>query len=211
MAGRPWRVCISLQSRTESPYINLPRWITLFTTFGASNSFGVFQDFYTRSGTSSAFNISWIGSVQLFLLFSMGLVTGKLFDAGYFHYIYSLGMFLYLLSYVSSTRFSLNTTFKRTTLLQDVHAVTGGLHKILPVIPGSGSWRRVRRWFHVPSSSCDPRSLLEKTQSPCHGNRHDRYVLHYFSRCLPRGAYLSRRYFVWWYRISHHDESNAPP
>lgn len=41
------------------------RWMVLFCTFGSSNSFGVFQDLYTLAGTSSASNISWIGSLQV--------------------------------------------------------------------------------------------------------------------------------------------------
>ncbi|KAI6782828.1 FAD-binding-domain-containing protein [Emericellopsis cladophorae] len=56
--------------------------LTYFVTFGLLNSFGTFQAYY---GTHvlperSASAISWIGSVQLFLLFIGGLVFGPLFD-----------------------------------------------------------------------------------------------------------------------------------
>ncbi|OBZ76523.1 hypothetical protein A0H81_03492 [Grifola frondosa] len=43
-------------------------WIAGFCTFGAASSFGVYQALYTIEGTSSASNISWIGSVQLCLI-----------------------------------------------------------------------------------------------------------------------------------------------
>jgi MFS family permease len=71
-------------------------WISLFTTFGSANSFGVFENLYVLEGVSSASNISWIGSTQLCLMFSMGLVSGKLFDAGYFHSSQIVGIVIYL-------------------------------------------------------------------------------------------------------------------
>lgn len=42
-------------------------WMVLFTTFGYTNSFGVYQALYTLEGTSTASNISWIGSLQVCL------------------------------------------------------------------------------------------------------------------------------------------------
>jgi hypothetical protein len=50
------------------------------TTFGYENSFGVYQDFYTRSQTASASAISFIGSTQLFFLQGMALPAEKLLD-----------------------------------------------------------------------------------------------------------------------------------
>lgn len=72
--------------------------IAAFCTFGAGSSFGVFQDFYTVQGTSSPSNISWIGSVQFFFTFAMGLPAGKLLDAGYFHHAQVCGAVLYVFS-----------------------------------------------------------------------------------------------------------------
>ncbi|KAG9127643.1 hypothetical protein FRC07_011229, partial [Ceratobasidium sp. 392] len=72
-------------------------WLVLFCTFGYVNAFGVFEDYYSReymtNQTSS--NIAWVGSTQLCLQFAMGLVSGKLFDAGYFHATVAAGSFLY--------------------------------------------------------------------------------------------------------------------
>ncbi|CCM00560.1 uncharacterized protein FIBRA_02594 [Fibroporia radiculosa] len=72
--------------------------LVVASTFGYSNSFGVFQDYYVLSGSSSASNISWIGSVQLFFTFAMGLPAGKLFDLGSFHYTSIGGSLLYVFS-----------------------------------------------------------------------------------------------------------------
>ncbi|GJJ10315.1 hypothetical protein Clacol_004541 [Clathrus columnatus] len=65
-------------------------------TFGYVNAFGVYQDFYTRFGTSSPSAISWIGSTQLFFMLAMGLVGGKLLDMGYFRHTIFIGSVIYV-------------------------------------------------------------------------------------------------------------------
>ncbi|KAI0675763.1 major facilitator superfamily domain-containing protein [Trametes maxima] len=57
--------------------------------FGYTGSFGVYQDYYTRvylvNESSSA--ISWIGSINGFVVISSGLIVGRLFDRGYFYHL----------------------------------------------------------------------------------------------------------------------------
>ncbi|TFY62296.1 hypothetical protein EVJ58_g3955 [Rhodofomes roseus] len=76
----------------------LESWIVAFCTFGFAFSYGVFQDYYVNEKTSSSSNISCIGSLQIFFLFSMGLLSGKLFDQGYFHHIMISVSLLYVFS-----------------------------------------------------------------------------------------------------------------
>ncbi|KZT66437.1 MFS general substrate transporter [Daedalea quercina L-15889] len=59
-------------------------WLVMFCSFGYVNSFGVFQAYYTVHHTGTSSDISWIGSLQLFLTFLVGLPSGKLLDAGHF-------------------------------------------------------------------------------------------------------------------------------
>ncbi|ETW75410.1 MFS monocarboxylate transporter [Heterobasidion irregulare TC 32-1] len=72
-------------------------WLVQFCTFGYSNAFGVYQDFYVReyltNHTSS--EISWIGSMQVMLVLSLGLFTGQLYDRGYFHHLMIGGSVLF--------------------------------------------------------------------------------------------------------------------
>jgi MFS family permease len=67
-----------------------------FCGFGYTTSFGVYQDFYTRSylTQSSSSSISWIGSINSFMLISGGLLAGRLFDRGYFYYLMGAGCLL---------------------------------------------------------------------------------------------------------------------
>ncbi|KAJ7907884.1 MFS general substrate transporter [Mycena leptocephala] len=71
-------------------------WMVVFCTFGAIQSFGVYQDYYTRISLSEhpPSDISWIGSVQIFFLFAGGLFSGK----GWFKELLAGGSIIYLLS-----------------------------------------------------------------------------------------------------------------
>lgn len=56
--------------------------LVIMNTWGYINSFGVFQTYYaTELGLPPA-TISWIGSIQVFLLFFIGTFTGRITDAG---------------------------------------------------------------------------------------------------------------------------------
>ncbi|TFK45969.1 MFS general substrate transporter [Heliocybe sulcata] len=89
------------------PEGGLTAWLTvlggsmvLFCTIGAVQSFGVYQDYYTRVSLDEhpPSDVSWIGALQVCLLFTMGLPAGKLFDEGYFHVLLALGSLIYLVS-----------------------------------------------------------------------------------------------------------------
>ncbi|MCJ1247159.1 hypothetical protein MMC30_004371 [Trapelia coarctata] len=70
--------------------------LLVLNTWGMANSFGVFQTYYTTTllPTSTPSSISWIGSIQAFLLLSFGIVCGRGLDAGYFYPIALAGAFL---------------------------------------------------------------------------------------------------------------------
>ncbi|EGO26555.1 hypothetical protein SERLADRAFT_368118 [Serpula lacrymans var. lacrymans S7.9] len=71
-----------------------------FCGFGYTMSFGVYQAYYvehyiTNQSTST---ISWIGSVNSFLMISGGVIVGRLFDKGYFYHLITIGSLLYCFS-----------------------------------------------------------------------------------------------------------------
>ena len=70
---------------------------TVTGTWGYITSFGVFQTYYETALDVSQSAISWLGSVQIFLLFFIGTFSGRAVDAGYFHHVYVLGSVLQLL------------------------------------------------------------------------------------------------------------------
>ncbi|KAH7078158.1 major facilitator superfamily domain-containing protein [Paraphoma chrysanthemicola] len=71
----------------------------LFNSWGIINTFGSYQAYYESDllPNSSASAISWIGSIQAFLLLMVGALTGPLYDAGYFRSLLILGSILLVL------------------------------------------------------------------------------------------------------------------
>ncbi|UKZ59189.1 uncharacterized protein TrAtP1_000507 [Trichoderma atroviride] len=69
----------------------------VLNTWGYISSFGVFQTFYTSMLDRSPSDISWIGSVQIFLLFFIGVLAGRISDAGYFNQLVILGFILQMI------------------------------------------------------------------------------------------------------------------
>lgn len=66
-----------------------------FNSWGILNAFGVFQTYY-ESGqlfTKSSFDISWIGSIQSFMLLVTGVFAGPLYDRGYLRTLLFMGSF----------------------------------------------------------------------------------------------------------------------
>ncbi|MBE3050292.1 MFS transporter, partial [Candidatus Bathyarchaeota archaeon] len=53
--------------------------------WGYASTFGVYQTHYTETMNLPRSQISWIGSVQIFLTFAMCTVSGRLSDAGFNH------------------------------------------------------------------------------------------------------------------------------
>ncbi|SPQ25647.1 7388679f-c6f8-44c5-aeb9-d666007ae1df [Thermothielavioides terrestris] len=70
--------------------------LVVMNTWGIVGSFGLFQTHYTAALGRSPSDVSWIGSIQIFLLFFVGALTGRLTDAGYFRHIFALGVALQL-------------------------------------------------------------------------------------------------------------------
>ncbi|KAJ7161154.1 major facilitator superfamily domain-containing protein [Mycena filopes] len=67
-----------------------------FCGFGYTTSYGVYQDYYTRTylTQSSSSAISWIGSINAFIIIGGGIVSGRLSDRGYFYPLRYFGAFL---------------------------------------------------------------------------------------------------------------------
>lgn len=69
---------------------------TFFNVWGFTFAFGSFANYYkvTYIPATSVSAISWIGSIQTALLVTMGVVTGQLFDRGFFTSLIYTGAFL---------------------------------------------------------------------------------------------------------------------
>ena len=71
--------------------------LVIFNSWGFVNSFGLFQTYYVNVmhlGENSA--VSWIGSLQVFLVFGIGTFSGRALDAGFFKIVFWSGSLLYV-------------------------------------------------------------------------------------------------------------------
>ncbi len=67
-----------------------------FNTWGLLNTFGVYQSYYQDSfmHNESSSTVSWIGSLQSFLLLVVSVFTGPLFDKGHVRLLLIVGTFM---------------------------------------------------------------------------------------------------------------------
>lgn len=108
-------------------------------TWGLINSFGYFQTYYTQLLGSSSSSVAWIGSVQMFLIFFVGVFSGSAFDAGYsLHWMVGSGCFLNMLGLFMT---SISKTYWQFMLS---HGVCCGLSNGLMFTP---SMAVVRTYF----------------------------------------------------------------
>ena len=93
---------VSVNDLSRIPNGGLLAWLQVLGTFflfyntwGITNTYGVYQTYYElellRDTSPSA--ISWIGSIQAFMLMLVGTATGPLYDAGYFRELLWFGAF----------------------------------------------------------------------------------------------------------------------
>jgi MFS family permease len=68
-----------------------------FNSFGYMLSFGIFQGYYTEVFGIAPSAVSWIGTTQLFLNFTVGMLSGRLMDAGLYPYTLTIGLVLQLI------------------------------------------------------------------------------------------------------------------
>lgn len=91
--------------------------LIVFNTWGYINSFGVFQTYYVRSLGHPPSDISWVGSVQIFLLFFVGTFSGRATDYGLFRLTFLVGSFFQLLGVFMT---SLSTKYWQLFLAQGI-------------------------------------------------------------------------------------------
>ncbi|KAK1146690.1 hypothetical protein N8T08_002763 [Aspergillus melleus] len=106
LAGRTLSLVRTRESGKDigpAPDGGLAAWIqvglghfVIFNTWGYINSFGVFQTYYTEKLGRPPSDISWVGSIQIFLLFFIGTFSGRATDAGYFKVTLAIGALLEL-------------------------------------------------------------------------------------------------------------------
>ncbi|KAA8893672.1 putative MFS monocarboxylate transporter [Sphaerosporella brunnea] len=116
--------------------------LTVFSTWGFINSFGVFQSYYVGALRSQPSAVSWIGSIQIFLLFHLGTFTGRALDAGLFPIVYPVGCFLVLVGIFMA---SLGTEYYQILLAQGLCCGIGSGMIFCPALALASTYFQKRR------------------------------------------------------------------
>jgi len=96
-----------------------------FNTFGYISSFGVFQAYYTTNLGYSASAVSWVGTIELFLVYGVGIISGRAVDAGYYRIVLFCGLALQL---TGTFMTSLSTAYWQLLLAQGLcYGIGSGL------------------------------------------------------------------------------------
>ena len=72
--------------------------LIIFDTFGYIGSWGFFQAYYADALDRSFSDISWVGSIQIFLVFFIGAISGRALDAGYLRMVLIVGCALQIIA-----------------------------------------------------------------------------------------------------------------
>lgn len=112
-------------------------------TWGIINTFAVFQTYY-ESGElflASSSDISWIGSIQSFLLQVTGLVAGPIYDRGYLRLLLVTGSFMIVFGFMM---LSLCTEYWQALLAQAFCVGIGGGLLFTPTVSLLPTWFSTR-------------------------------------------------------------------
>lgn len=105
--------------------------LVVLNTWGMIATFGVFQSYYTDTLGLEPSSTSWIGSVQMLGHFSLGILTGRLFDGGWFYWTTVPGMLLASLGMMMT---SLCTSYWQFFLAQGVLNGVGNGMQFAPTL-----------------------------------------------------------------------------
>ncbi|KAF2845058.1 MFS general substrate transporter [Plenodomus tracheiphilus IPT5] len=106
-------------------------WFAVLNSWGFVNSFGAFQPYYESILPEPASAISWIGSLQACLMFSIGMFSGRALDRGWFKPTVALGIGFQLLGIFTM---SLANNYWQLLLTQGLCTGLGGGILFVPIM-----------------------------------------------------------------------------
>jgi hypothetical protein len=125
--------------------------LVIFCTWGYISSFGVFQTYYTDALNRPPSDISWIGSIQIWLLFFIGAFSGRAIDAGLFRPVFIIGALVQCLGLFMT---SLCTQYWQVLLAQGVCTGLGNGLQFCPTISLVSTYFAKRRGMGLGLVAC---------------------------------------------------------
>ncbi|TEY35966.1 hypothetical protein BOTCAL_0570g00050 [Botryotinia calthae] len=137
------------QSPPTPPNGGLGAWL-LIKKGGITTSFGAFQSYYIMTLPESASSISWIGSVQSFLVVFVEIISGPLFDRGYIRILMATRCFMIVFG---TMKLGLSTKYYQIILSQGIVIGLGAGLVYIPALAIISTQFTTKRPFAIGCAS----------------------------------------------------------
>ncbi|KAG8361857.1 hypothetical protein FVEN_g211 [Fusarium venenatum] len=125
--------------------------LAMFNTWGYFISFGIFQPHYESEFSLPPSTISWIGSLQVCLIFFIGTFSGRAFDAGYYRTALIVGLFLQILGIFMT---SIASAYWQVLLAQGICQGLGNGILFAPTIANMSTYFTSKRTVAISAAAC---------------------------------------------------------
>ena len=117
---------------------------------GYSNAFGFFQVYYGTALQESPSHISWVGSIQAFMLLFVGAFSGRAVDAGCYHHVAGTGLVLQLAGVFMT---SLVSKYWQLLVTQGICQGLGGGLVLTPIMAVVATYFSTKRAVAISGAS----------------------------------------------------------
>ncbi len=117
---------------------------------GYSNAFGFFQAYYGTALHESPSHISWVGSIQAFMLLFVGVFSGRAVDTGYYYHVAVTGLVLQLIGVFMT---SLVSKYWQLLLTQGICQGLGGGLVLTPTMAVVATYFSTKRAVAMSGAS----------------------------------------------------------
>ncbi|KAG8673733.1 hypothetical protein FPOAC1_007051 [Fusarium poae] len=125
--------------------------LVMFNSWGYFISFGIFQPHYESEFSLPPSTISWIGSLQVCLIFFIGTFSGRAFDAGYYRTALVVGLFLQILGIFMT---SIASAYWQVLLAQGICQGLGNGVLFAPTIANMSTYFTRKRTVAISAAAC---------------------------------------------------------
>ncbi|KAF5000442.1 hypothetical protein FGRMN_1773 [Fusarium graminum] len=142
----------------EPPDGGLQAWLQVvtghlvaFNSWGYLISFGIFQPYYEEQFSLPPSTVSWIGSLEVCLIFFIGTFSGRAFDAGYYRTALAVGLFLQILGIFMT---SIASAYWQVLLAQGICQGLGNGIIFAPTIANMSTYFTRKKTIAISAGAC---------------------------------------------------------
>ncbi|WZH47693.1 Peptide chain release factor 1 [Fusarium acuminatum] len=142
----------------EPPDGGLQAWLQVvtghlvaFNSWGYLISFGIFQPYYEEQFSLPPSTVSWVGSLEVCLIFLIGTFSGRAFDAGYYRVALAVGLFLQILGIFMT---SIASAYWQVLLAQGICQGVGNGIIFAPTIANISTYFTTKKTIAISAGAC---------------------------------------------------------